>query len=87
MHAFADKINNPVIGGLLGKVRVADPPTENLDRYKSGAIVTIKNRDGGSYSSTVYAPRGAAILGMAWADVEGKYRALAPFAKFSGGEL
>ena len=86
-HAFEDKINNPVIRGLLGKVQVAAPPTENLERYKSGAIVTIKTRDGRSHSSTVYAPRGAAILGIAWADVEGKYRTLAPFAKFSGENL
>ena len=86
-HAFPDKINSPAIRGLLGKVRVADPPTENLERYKSGALVTIKTRDGRSHSNTVYAPRGAAIVGIAWADVEAKYRALAPFAKFSGGNL
>jgi 2-methylcitrate dehydratase PrpD len=86
-HAFEDKINSPAIRGLLGKVRVADPPTENLERYKSGAIVTIRTRDGRSHSSTVYAPRGAAMLGIAWADVEGKYRALAPFAKYSGENL
>jgi 2-methylcitrate dehydratase PrpD len=83
-HAFEDKINSPAIRGLLAKVRVGDPPTENLERYKSGAIVTITTVDGRSYSNTVYAPRGAAILGIAWADVEGKFRALAPFAKFSG---
>jgi 2-methylcitrate dehydratase PrpD len=86
-HAFEDKINNPRIRALLDKVRSADPPTENLERYKSGAIVTITTRDGRSHSSTVYAPRGAAILGIAWADVEGKYRALAPYAKFSGNNL
>jgi 2-methylcitrate dehydratase PrpD len=87
VHAFPDKINSPAIRGLLGKVRVAEPPTENLERYKSGAIVTIKTRDGRSHSNTVYAPRGAAIVGIAWADVEAKYRALAPFAKFSGENL
>jgi 2-methylcitrate dehydratase PrpD len=86
-HAFEDKINDPVIRGLLGKVRVGDPPTENLERYKSGAIVTIRTRDGRHHSSTVHAPRGAAILGIEWADVEAKYRALAPFAKFSGANL
>jgi len=86
-HAFEDKINSPAIRGLLGKVRVGDPPTENLERYKSGAIVTIMSRDGRSHSSTVYAPRGAAILGIAWADVEAKYRALAPYAKLSGENL
>jgi 2-methylcitrate dehydratase PrpD len=86
-HAFEDKINSPAIRGLLGKVRVADPPTENLERYKSGAIVTIRTRDGRSHSSTVYAPKGAAILGIEWADVERKYRALAPYAKLSGDNL
>ncbi|MGZ5175956.1 MAG: MmgE/PrpD family protein [Burkholderiales bacterium] len=86
-HAFEDKINSPAIRGLLGKVRVTEPPTENLERYKSGAIVTIRTRDGRNHSSTVYAPRGAAILGIEWRDVEAKYRALAPFAKFSGENL
>ena len=86
-HAFEEKINNPVIRGLLGKVRVGDPPTENLERYKSGATVTITTKDGRTHSSTVYAPRGAAILGIEWTDVENKYRALAPFAKFSGKNL
>ena len=86
-HAFEDKINSPAIRSLLGKVEVAAPPTENLERYKAGAIVTIKTRDGGSHTSTVYAPRGAAMLGIDWADVEGKYRALAPYAKFSGDNL
>jgi len=86
-HAFEDKINDPVIRGLLGKVRVGEPPTENLARYKSGAIVTIRTKDGRRYSSTVYAPKGAAILGIDWADVETKYRALAPYAKFSGANL
>ena len=86
-HAFPDKINNPAIRGLLGKVKVAAPPTENLARFKSGAIVTIKTRDGRSHASTVYAPRGAAIIGIEWTDVENKYRALAPFAEFSGDNL
>jgi len=86
-HAFEEKINNPAIRGLLGKVKVAPPPTENLDRYKAGASVTIGTKGGKSYSNTVYAPRGAAILGIAWADIEAKYRALAPYAKLSGDNL
>jgi 2-methylcitrate dehydratase PrpD len=86
-HAFEDKINNPVIRGLLGKVRMVEPPTKDLDRYKSGAIVTVKTRDGKSHSDTVYAPRGSAMIGIAWADVEAKYRALAPHANFSGDNL
>jgi len=87
VHAFEEKINNPVIRGLLGKVRMIDPPTANLQRYKSGAIVTIKTKDGKSHSSTVYAPKGAAILGIDWVDVEAKYLALTPYAKLSGNNL
>ena len=86
-HAFDAKINDPRIRGLLGKVRVGPPPTENLERYKSGATVTIATRDGRSHSSTVYAPKGAAMLGISWEDVEAKYRALAPFGDFSGDNL
>lgn len=86
-HAFEEKINDPVIRKLLGKVRAAPPPTENLERYKAGATVTIATRDGRSYSSTVYAPKGAAMLGIDWSDVEAKYRALAPYANFSGENL
>ncbi|HYC46872.1 MAG TPA: MmgE/PrpD family protein [Burkholderiales bacterium] len=86
-HAFEGKINDPRIRGLLGKVRAAPPPTENVARYKSGATVTITTRDGRRHTSTVYAPRGAAILGIAWDDIEAKYRALAPYAKFTGDNL
>lgn len=86
-HAFEDKIMNPTIRGLLGKVRVDPPPTENLERYTAGAIVTIKTHDGRSHSSTVYAPRGAAILGIDWTDVDAKYRALTAYAKLSGDNL
>jgi 2-methylcitrate dehydratase PrpD len=86
-HAFADKINNPGIRSLLGKVKVGPPPTENLERYKAGATVTVKTTDGRTVSNTVYAPRGAAILGIAWEDVAKKYRALAPYANLSAGNL
>jgi 2-methylcitrate dehydratase PrpD len=86
-HAFEHKINDPRIRALLGKVRMADPPTENLERFKAGAVVTITTRDGRTFSSTVYAPRGSAVVGISWEDVEAKYRALAPFGKFSGENL
>lgn len=86
-HAFEDKIMSPVIRGLLGKVRIGEPPTQDLDRYKCGAIVTVNTRDGRSYTETVYAPKGAAINGIAWADVEAKYRELVPHAKLSAGNL
>lgn len=78
---------NPAIRGLLGKVRVGEPPTKDLERYKCGAMVTVATRDGRSYTNTVYAPRGAAINGIAWEDVEAKYCALVPYAKLSAGNL
>jgi 2-methylcitrate dehydratase PrpD len=86
-HAFPDKINDPRIRGLLGKVRVGEPPTQNLERYKSGAVVTIDTRDGRKLTSTVYAPRGSAIVGIEWSDVEAKYRALVPYANLAAGNL
>ena len=36
--------------------------------------------DGRSFTDTVYAPRGSAINGIDWADVEKKFRILCPFA-------
>ena len=80
-HAFPDKINDPAIRGMLGKACMADPPTQDLDKYKSGAMVTITTRDGHRHAATVHAPRGAAMLGIAWHDIEAKYRALVPYGK------
>ncbi|TPQ39773.1 MmgE/PrpD family protein [Cupriavidus pinatubonensis] len=79
-HASDAKIMDPVIRGLLGKVRVVGPPTEDLERFLSGAVVTIHMADGRSYTATVYAPKGAAAQGIAWEDVEEKYRVLVPNA-------
>jgi hypothetical protein len=42
--------------------------------------VTIRATDGRSGTSTVFAPRGAAALGIGWPDVDAKYRALLPQA-------
>lgn len=86
-HAFPEKINDPRIRGLLGKVRVGPPPTENLERYKSGAVVTVTTRDGRNHTSTVYAPRGSAVVGIDWADVEAKYRALVPYSGMDAGKV
>jgi 2-methylcitrate dehydratase PrpD len=79
-HATAAKITDPVIHRLLDKVRVGPPPTEDVERYRQGATVTIRTRDGKTFSSTVYAPKGSGVLGIDWADVDAKYRALVPHA-------
>ena len=80
VHASAAKIADPVIHGLIDKVRVGPPPVDNAERYRQGATVTIRTRDGRSFSSTVYAPKGSGMLGIAWADIDAKFRALVPLA-------
>jgi 2-methylcitrate dehydratase PrpD len=77
VHATADKIGDPVIHGLIDKVRVGAPPTENISRYRQGATVTIRTTDGRVSISTVFEPKGAARA-VAWDDVDAKYRILVP---------
>jgi 2-methylcitrate dehydratase PrpD len=79
-HATAEKIADPVIHGLIDKVRVGPPPTEDIARYRQGATVTIRTLDGRSSTNTVYAPKGSGMLGIAWADIDAKFRALVPLA-------
>ncbi len=77
-HASAAKIADPVIHRLIDKVSVGPQPTGDAARYRQGAMVTIHTRDGRSFISTVYAPKGSAMLGIAWTDIEAKYRTLMP---------
>src|SRR5499426_1509834 len=87
VHAIEAKIKDPIIHQLLDKVRVGTPPTENVERYRQGATVTIRTKDGRTFSNTVYAPKGAGILGIDWADVDTKYRTLVPNAKLSDRQV
>ncbi len=80
VHATQAKIADPVIHGLIDKVRVGAPPEDNAARYRQGADVIIRTIDGRSFASTVYAPKGSGMLGIAWADIDAKYRALVPLA-------
>jgi 2-methylcitrate dehydratase PrpD len=87
VHATEAKIKDPVIQQLLGKVRVGAPPTENVEQYKQGATVTIRTKDGRTFSNTVYAPKGAGVRGIDWADVDAKYRTLVPRAQLSDRQV
>jgi 2-methylcitrate dehydratase PrpD len=78
IHASAAKIADPVIHRLIDKVSVGPQPTEDANRYRQGATVTIGTRDGRSFTSAVHVPKGAGMLGIAWADIEAKYRTLMP---------
>ena len=80
VHASPEKIADPVIRGLLDKVQVGEQPRESAERYRQGATVTVTTRSGNSYTSTVYAPKGSAPRGIAWDDVDTKYRTLVPLS-------
>jgi 2-methylcitrate dehydratase PrpD len=80
IHATPENISDPVIHQLIDKVRVGVPPTENVSRYRQGATVTIRAKDGCTSTSTVFEPKGSAARGIAWDDVDSKYRTLVPRA-------
>ena len=84
VHASDAKIADPVIHALIDKIRVGPPPEADAGRYRQGATVTILTRDGRSFTNTVYVPRGAGALGIAWTDVDTKYRTLMPAAGLPG---
>jgi 2-methylcitrate dehydratase PrpD len=80
LHGTPEKISDPVIHRLIDKVRVGVPPTENVPRYRQGATVTIRTTGGGLSTSTVFEPKGTAARGIAWDDIDTKYRTLLPQA-------
>jgi 2-methylcitrate dehydratase PrpD len=86
-NATEAKIVDPVIHQLIDKVQVGPQPTEEIEQYRQGATVSIKTKDGRTFSSTVFAPKGAGILGIAWSDVDEKYRTLVPQARVSDQQI
>jgi 2-methylcitrate dehydratase PrpD len=86
-HAGDAKISDPTIHRLIDKISVGPPPTQNVERYRQGATVTIRTRDGSSVTNTVYVPKGAGMLGIAWADIADKYRTLMPNSGLDGGRI
>jgi 2-methylcitrate dehydratase PrpD len=78
IHASAAKIADPVIHRLIEKISVGPQPTDDITRYRQGATVRIRTYDGRSFASTVYMPKGSAMLGINWTDIEAKYRVLMP---------
>ena len=77
-NASPAKIADPVIHGLIDKVRVGPQPADHAALYRQGATVTIRTHDGRFARSTVLLPHGSGALGIDWADVDAKYRALMP---------
>lgn len=79
-NASSKKILDPVIHGLIDLIKIGPEPVKNVEKYRQGATVTLETKDGRHETSTVFVPKGAACLGIDWADVDAKYRALAPHA-------
>jgi 2-methylcitrate dehydratase PrpD len=87
VHATAAKITDPVIHRLIDRVRVGPPPTGDAERYRQGATVAIRTTDGRLSTSTVFAPKGAGAGGLAWADIDRKYRTLVPHARLGDRQI
>ena len=87
IHASPEKIDDPVIHTLIDKVKVGPQPTENVSDYRQGATVTIEKNDGRTVTDTVFIPTGAGCLGIDWADIDAKYRALTPNAPLTNGQI
>jgi 2-methylcitrate dehydratase PrpD len=85
-HAGAEKIAERGIHALIGKVRVGPQPAD-ASGYRQGATITIETTDGRKVTNTVKVPKGAASLGVVWADIEEKYRALVPNAPLSKDKI
>jgi 2-methylcitrate dehydratase PrpD len=84
-HMDPVKMADPNIAAVQDKV-VFDPSPEPLpDRFphRHGGTVTIRLKDDREFRSTCRAPRGSGPRGIEWADVDRKYRLLAPLAGLS----
>ena len=86
-HAGPEKIADPVIHRLIDKVRVGPQPVKDVEKYRQGATVTIQTTDGRSVTNTVHVPKGSGCLGIDWADIDAKYRTLAPRAPLSAQQV
>ena len=83
VHATDAKIFNPVVARLMDLVDVDPSPPAVTYKWSWGGTVTIVTKSGARFSSTVDAPRGSAPRGLAWSDVDAKYRALMPDSTLS----
>jgi 2-methylcitrate dehydratase PrpD len=84
-HAGEAKIADPIIHRLIDRVQVGSPLPDL--RFRQGAMVTIRTQDGRAVSNTVHVPKGAAALGIAWSDVDAKYRRLMPTSGLDAGQV
>lgn len=84
-HMDESKMADPAIAALQDKIVFDPDPPPLPDRFphRHGGTVIIRMESGEEFRSTCRAPRGSGPRGVDWADVEDKYRALAPLAGLS----
>jgi 2-methylcitrate dehydratase PrpD len=84
-HMDEQRMLDPEIARVQDLVELDPDPTPLPDRFphRHGGTVTIILTDGRSFSATCVAPRGSGPRGVEWADVDDKYRRLAPIAGLS----
>lgn len=87
VHATDAKIADPAVQRLMDLVEADPAPPAVTYRWSWGGTVTIVTTSGARFTNTVDAPRGSAPRGIAWSDVEAKYRALMPQSGLSPGRL
>jgi 2-methylcitrate dehydratase PrpD len=77
VHATPEKVLDPVIGRVQDLVRLDPVAERHVEIGRTcGGMVTIETRSGQRVGCTVEAPRGSGLGGIAWAEVDAKYRAL-----------
>ena len=75
-HASAAKIADPAIHRLIDRVRLDATPAD--PRFGKARLSTIRTRDGRTLIEHGACAEGRGALGIAWSDVDAKYRALSP---------
>ncbi|MDA0302415.1 MAG: MmgE/PrpD family protein [Chloroflexi bacterium] len=83
-HAAPEKYLDPVIDAMQDKVVDGDP---SPFAARGGGSVTITTTDGRTYSCTMEAPGGSGPRGIEWADIDYKYRTLAPLGGMSAARI
>lgn len=83
------RMQDPAILALLPRVEFDPDPPPLTDRFphRHGGTVTLERLDGSRVRRTCTAPRGAGARGIEWADVDAKYRRLAPVAGLSPAQV
>ena len=76
VHATDAKISDPVVARLMERVELDPVPPPVKYAWSWGGTVTIVTTSGARFTRTVDAPRGSAPRGIAWSDVDAKFRTL-----------